>query len=137
MNTEQHLFDTGTGLRLRGLTSTASCADAGILYAEIAETVGRYGMGAVPVTCVVARGLEDALEALLPSLPGRRRRAGSVAMNAVWVWAATRGGRRPMLRAAMDARSARSWVQCDSPRIPHDKVIGGRDKPTSSRYRAR
>lgn len=35
---------------------------------------------------------------------------------------ATLGGRRPMLKAARDARSARPWVRCYSPRIPHDKV---------------
>lgn len=42
-------------------------------------------MDVVAVTCVVARGPVDALEALLPSLPGRSRPAGSVAVNAVWV----------------------------------------------------
>ena len=79
-------------------------------------------MEAVAVTCVVARGLVDALEALLLSLPGRRRSAGSVAVNAGWVGAATLGGRRPMLKAVLDARSARPWLRCYSPRIPHDKV---------------
>ena len=79
-------------------------------------------MDTVAVTCVVARGLVDPWEALLSSLPGRRRCAGSVAVNAVWVGAATRGGRRPMLRAAKDARSARPRVQDHSPRIPHGKV---------------
>lgn len=79
-------------------------------------------MDAVAVTCVVARGPVDAYEALLPSLPGRRRSAGSVAVNAVWVWAATLGGGRLMLKAARDARSARPWVRWYSPRIPHGKV---------------
>lgn len=99
MNPGQHRPVTGTGLRFRGLTSTASGADAGNSHAEIAETVGRSERG-VAGTGVVARGLGDALEALLPSPLGRRRRACGVAMNAVGDWAATRGGRPPMVKAA-------------------------------------
>ena len=68
-------------------------------------------MEAVAVTCVVARGPVDAYEALLPSLPGRRRSAGSVAVNAAgWVGAATLG-RRPMLKAAWTRVPRASEVQ--------------------------
>ena len=88
-------------------------------------------MEAVAVTCVVARGLVDALEALLLSLPGRRRSAGSVAVNAGWVGAATLGGRRPMLKAVLDARSARPWLRCYSPRLPHDEVTKWQSTRTS------
>lgn len=63
VNPEQHRH-VGTGLWLHGPTSTASCENAGKSYAEIVETVGRYDMDAVAVTCVVARGPVDASEAL-------------------------------------------------------------------------
>lgn len=48
-------------------------------------------MEAVAVTRVVARGLVDALEALSPACPVGAALL-SVAVSAVWVWAATLSG---------------------------------------------
>lgn len=72
-------------------------------------------MEAVDVACVVARGVVDPWEALSPSLPGRRRCAGSVAVSAVCV--VGRDGGRPSAYAEGSHRReiTRPWIRCHFP----------------------
>lgn len=79
-------------------------------------------MEAVAVTCVVARGLVDAWEALSLSLPGPSRPAVSVAVNAVGVVGRDAG--RPSAYAEGSHRREITLllIRCYSPRIPHGKV---------------
>ena len=85
MNPEHHRPVTGTGLWLQGPHVHGVLRRRGQVVCRDRRDCGRDDMEAVAVTCVVARGLVDAWEALSLSLPGPSRPAVSVAVNAVCV----------------------------------------------------
>lgn len=83
-------------------------------------------MEAVAVTCVVARGLVDAWEALSLSLPGPSRPAVSVAVNAVCVVGRDAGRPSAYAEGSHRREITRLWIRCYSPRVPHGGDAGRR-----------